>query len=282
MMIVGFGLQCIAIPKSAYYIEMMTENRSMFKYLCSLFVVKSIRFLKLFGYNKQIAVVTKVIFDSFAFVKDILGIIVIFFFLFGAVGMSMFGGNVNSDTPKLFEEVYGDEPDDVLLGMNFNDYYYAIVTLYTVMLGGWTDVIKVNTVAFGKENNSMVYNAYFIIYFFFVSLCFLNTLFGFLVDNVAANLDATIAEEDGEAAEKASVSQADNEGEDDEGDEGDKKAKLGDLRDDLDEFIDLKDKEGEDDEAKEKDNDDGEESKQSFKKEEAYDPVDKVIEKIDA
>ena len=151
------------------------------------------------------------------------------------------------------------------------------------MLGGWTDVIKVNTVAFGKENNSLLYNAYFIIYFFFVSLCFLNTLFGFLVDNVAANLDATIADQEEDDDKKSSASNATgNESQDGKG-----KPELGDLRDDLDSFVDLKDNKGEGKDDNENDKDAANEkedvdSKVSFKKDEAYDPVDKVIKKIDA
>jgi hypothetical protein len=282
LMIMGLASICLSIPEKNYYTELMTKNRHYFKWLCSLFILKSIRFLKLFGYNKQIAVVTKVIFDSFAFLKDILGIIMIFFFIFGCIGMAMFGGNVNSDTPKLFDEVYGDEPDMGLLVCNFNDYFFAIMTLFTVMLGGWTDIIKVNTVNFGQENNSMIYNIYFITYFFFVSLCFMNTLFGFLVDNVAANLDATIASESEESVKGDNLSSASsNEGGDEGGDEGDKKAEFGDMREELDSFINSQ--KGEDNEgerlnagdADDEDNDD-------FKPDDRYDPVDKALEKIDA
>jgi len=279
LFIMGLGIQCLAISESSFFTELMTKNRYLFKWLCSIFVLKSIRFLKLFGYNKQIAVVTKVIFDSFAFLKDILGIIMIFFFLFGCIGMAMFGGNVNSATPPLFEEVYGDEPDMGLLVCNFNDYFFSIMTLFTVMLGGWTDIIKVNTVNFGQENNSMIYNIYFITYFFFVSLCFMNTLFGFLVDNVAANLDATIAEleeeEEGKGSDEDSTS-----GDGDE-DEDDKKSKpeYGDMREELDDFIGSTDQN--DNENKKLTGDEKSED-EDFKPDSKYDPVDKALEKIDA
>ena len=275
--IMGLGMQCLAIQEHSYFTDMMNSNRQTFKWMCTLLVIKSIRFLKLFGYNKQIAVVTKVIFDSFAFVKDILGIIVIFFFLFSAIGMAMFGGNVNSDTPKNFEEMYGDEPDMGLLMMCFNDYYLSIFTLFTVMLGGWTDVIKVNTVNFGRDNNSLIYNIYFIIYFFFVSLCFLNTLFGFLVDNVAANLDATIAEEEGESVSAKTSGNTSVASSDDE--EGKKPTQYGDLNEDLDNFVGMKKNGDEDDEA---DNGDvnGEKQPENFKLNENYDPVEDVLNKV--
>ena len=283
LFIMGLGMQCLAISEKNFYSELMTKNRHLFKWLCSLFVMKSIRFLKLFGYNKQIAVVTKVIFDSFAFLKDILGIIMIFFFLFGCIGMAMFGGNVNSATPALFEKVYGDEPDMGLLVCNFNDYFYSIMTLFTVMLGGWTDIIKVNTVNFGQENNSMVYNIYFITYFFFVSLCFMNTLFGFLVDNVAANLDATIAELEEESDKSVDGgSGAGSEAASQDG--GQKGPEFGDMREELDSFIQsAKDNENDNDEEnkKLKDNEEREEE-DAFKPDEGFDPVDKALEKIEA
>ena len=278
LFIMGLGMQCLSISDKVFYTNLMTENRHYFKWLCSIFVMKSIRFLKLFGYNKQIAVVTKVIFDSFAFLKDILGIIMIFFFLFGCIGMSMFGGNVNSATPDLFNEVYGDEPDMGLLVCNFNDYFYSIMTLFTVMLGGWTDIIKVNTVNFGQDNNSMIYNIYFITYFFFVSLCFMNTLFGFLVDNVAANLDATIAEleeTDGKGSDTSSeTAENDDDGQISQGD-------LGDMREELDSFINSEI--GDDNENKnlKKAAEDEEEEEDNFKPDEGYNPVDKALEKIE-
>ena len=280
LLIMGLGIMCLAISEKTFFTELMTKNRTYFKWLCCLFILKSIRFLKLFGYNKQIAVVTKVIFDSFAFLKDILGIIMIFFFIFGCIGMAMFGGNVNSATPELFDKVYGDEPDMGLLVCNFNDYFFSIMTLFTVMLGGWTDIIKVNTVNFGQENNSMIYNIYFITYFFFVSLCFMNTLFGFLVDNVAANLDATIASEEEEGEKGADDGSASN---DEDGGDKDQKEKVehGDMREELDDFIGSQ----VDDDAEGKrltgegDDEDGDDH---FKPDDRYDPVDKALEKIDA
>lgn len=280
LIIMGLGSMCLAISEKNFYTEFMTKNRQYFKWLCSLFILKSIRFLKLFGYNKQIAVVTKVIFDSFAFLKDILGIIMIFFFIFGCIGMAMFGGNVNSATPKLFDEVYGDEPDMGLLVCNFNDYFYSIMTLFTVMLGGWTDIIKVNTVNFGQANNSMIYNIYFITYFFFVSLCFMNTLFGFLVDNVAANLDATIASESEESEKGDSLSDSSSQNQDDDDDEGKKQTEFGDMREELDSFINSQ--KGENTEGKRLNEEDDEDDNDDFKPDDRYDPVDKALEKIDA
>ena len=218
LVIFGLGFQCLARPEEFYYSQLMSKNRGYLKWLCVLFVIKSARFLRLFRFNKQISMVTKVIFDSFAFLTDILGIIVIFFFLFGSLGMSMFGGNVNSATPAQFEAIYGDEPDELLMMMNFNDYYYSILTLFTVMMGGWTSTVALNTAAFGTEHNSMAYNVFFLIYFFFVNLCFLNTLFGFLVDNVSANLEVAMEEEEAqnegkEVEEPAEESQHDSKSE---------------------------------------------------------------------
>ena len=179
--------------------------------------------------------------------------------------MAMFGGNVNSATPKLFDEVYGDEPDMGLLVCNFNDYFFSIMTLFTVMLGGWTDIIKVNTVNFGTDNNSMIYNIYFITYFFFVSLCFMNTLFGFLVDNVAANLDATIASEEeeteGKGSDASSITASDDN--DEEGNDVDSRG----LPSVMDSFI--RSENGDDTENKKLKKD--EEEEEDFKPDQGYD-----------
>lgn len=275
--IIGLGMQCLARPEATYYGELMSKNRNYLKYLCVLFVLKSARFLRLFRYNAQIAMVTKVIFDSFAFLTDILGIIVIFFFLFGSLGMSMFGGNVNSSTPAAFEEIYGDEPDELLMMMNFNDYYYAILTLFTVMMGGWTSTVALNTAAFGKEHQSMMYNVFFLIYFFFVNLCFLNTLFGFLVDNVSANLEVAM---EADQAEKEAQSGDEDGSMASQKSESDSQKPKPDICQELDKFLKLK----EDSQA---DSDDLNLTKKipgfgddQFQYDTNYDPVQKAISKV--
>lgn len=278
LLMMGLGFMCLTISEHEYYVEFMKNNKNSFKYLSIIFVLKSIRFLKLFGYNRQIAVVTKVIFDSFAFLKDILGIIVIFIFLFASIGCAIFGGNVHSDTPKAFEKIYGEEPPEMLMTMNFNDYYYSIMTLFNVMMGGWTDTIKINTAILG-EKNSMLYNFYYLAFFFFVNLCFLNTLFGFLVDNVSANLDSAIEDEQ-EEAEKGS----------DNGDDksmsnlsGDPREKLNsDVRSEMDKFV-AGESEIEDGDSNQSNNQDDleKEGLSQRNKNQGYDPVDKVIDNVD-
>ena len=285
----GLGFMCLAISRHDFYVEMMKHNKAMFKWLCLIFVVKSIRFLKLFGYNRQIAVVTKVIFDSFAFLKDILGIIVIFIFLFGSIGCAVFGGNVNTATPAAFEKIYGEEPPEMLMTMNFNDYYYSIVTLFNVMMGGWTDTIKINTAILG-ENNSMLYNFYFLAFFFFVNLCFLNTLFGFLVDNVSANLDAAIEDAEAEAEEKAEsdASSASGSGSDkgsQEGSRGESARLKGDIREEMDSFAGVsggeKSEEGKEERGGGSGGDvDHEKLSDSYEKG-GYDPLAKAVDNVD-
>lgn len=236
-LITGLGMQCMAISDKTYFDEMMPNNRDMFKWLSVLFVAKSIRFLKLFAYNPEIKIVTGVIFDSLAFISDVLGIIVVFFFLFSALSISMFGGNVNSNTPAAFEARYGDEPDDLLMMMHFNDYPTSIFSLFTIMMAGYTGTLRLVTSVIPEENNTMLYNIFFLIYFFFVNMCFLNVLFGFFVDNVSAGLDSGLAKiEEEEEARKA------KEGGADEGDgsvESDDKPEFDEMNKDLDNFIGL-------------------------------------------
>ena len=193
-----------------------------------------------------------------------------------------------------FEERYGDELDDQVTIMNFNDYPQAMITLFIIMLSDWLGQLPTNTL-FVKD--SMVNNFFFIIFFFFTNMCFLNILFGFMVDNVNAYLEAEVAkleeeEAAAEEAEKERLEGGDN-GDDDDNDGGSEnnesqKAKSR-LSDDLDFYIDFKRKNPQFENELQAINEEPEDTGPTFNKlnikkkqndEGDFDPLDDVFNKI--
>lgn len=275
--ILGLGMQCVAITDSTYFEEMMPKNRSMFKWLSVLFVAKSIRFLKMFGHNPEIRIVTGVIFDSVAFISDILGIIVVFFFLFSAMSITLFGGNVNTNTPAAFDERYGGEPDDLLMMMHFNDYPTSIFSLFTIMMAGYTGTLRLVTSLIPEERNTMLYNIFFLIYFFFVNMCFLNVLFGFFVDNVSAGLESGLEKI---AAEKEAKGE-DEPDEETEDEDGSEKGEFDEMNDDLDRFIGLKKEKVRGKSGALNSQNPSQWGNEGWKLNENYDPLQKAVDKIE-
>ena len=281
-----------------YYQSFVADHPNYKKTVGLLFVAKAFRFYRLFMFKTQIRVVVEVAFKSFAIITDIFGIILVFFFVFATIGIAIFGGGMNTESFVRFEEKYGGELDEGVTIMNFNDYPQSMITLFIIMLSDWLGQLPTNTLF---VPDSMVNNFFFITFFFFTNMCFLNILFGFMVDNVNAYLEAEMAKEEAaaEEAEKEgleNIGDGDGDGADDDdgGDGGSEKqdsqkAKSR-LSDDLDFYIDFKKKNPQFQQELQAINEEPEDTKPTFAPltlkpkqddgEGAFDPLDDVFDKI--
>lgn len=183
--IASFIIFHLLVTNSDYIAEFVMENRGFKKLIGFLFTVKAVRFLTLFLFQPEIKLIFDVFRNSFGFIADIVLIIIMLFFIFGTIGISLFGGGVNTGSFKTFEEKYGDELSPHAVHFNFNDYYHAFYTLSTIMLSDWLESIKVSTIS---QPPSQLINLFFIIFFFLSQLCFMNILFGFLVGSANSYL----------------------------------------------------------------------------------------------
>ena len=130
---------------------------------------------------------------------DLIGMMGIIFLLFSSVGISVFGGYVNSKSVSEFGKLtQGDSLDDGLEYYNFNDYMNAFLALYTIILAGWQDLLEMNS--FANDNRSMFFNYYFVAFFVVANIFLLNILIGFIIDNIVAYLseDIELVEEEEE------------------------------------------------------------------------------------
>lgn len=127
--------------------------------------------------------------------------------LFSAIGMAMFGGNINSKTPeeqvKLIGIDAGSAPSPNSLVLNFNDYYCAMYALFMIFCCGWggfdTNAMY-NNPAYDKR---VAFEYFFILYFVIANLCLMNVVQSFFIDQVcgATAHDAVCAGSEGEAGE---------------------------------------------------------------------------------
>ena len=83
--------------------------------------------------NDQIKAVFNGFFKALEFLADILLVIGVIFLLFGTLGISLYGGNINSGSPEQYSEIYGDDMDESLMLFSFNDYYHSILTMFMIM-----------------------------------------------------------------------------------------------------------------------------------------------------
>lgn len=68
---------------------------------------------------------------------DLIGMMAIIMLFFSSIGISIFGGVVNSSNIPSFEEITGEPFDGGLEYFNFNDYMNSFICLYSVLLAGW-------------------------------------------------------------------------------------------------------------------------------------------------
>lgn len=200
-----------------YTEQLIMENRVYKKYIGFLFTVKAVRCFKLMLYQKEIKLVFEVALKSFGFIADILLIMIIIFFIFATIGISLFGGGVNTGSFKEFEKKYDEELSAETAHLNFNDYYHSFYTLSIVMLDSWLIAIRVATVS---QEPSIGYNIFFILFFFISNMCFLNILFGFVVGSVDSYLQAAFVSQSKDA-EKYSTDRLNLQGDSNAGDDDD-------------------------------------------------------------
>lgn len=145
---------------------------------------------------REIRIVLDVLINSAIFLIDVIGMMGIVMLLFSSVGMTIFGGVINSKSLATYEAIVGNGYDEGLQFLNFNDYMNSLNALLAIILSGWQDLLKLN--CFSMPNKSMSHNYYFVAFFICANLFLLNVLTGFIIDNIVAYLSEDIIIENDE------------------------------------------------------------------------------------
>lgn len=188
---VTFGYLCInaAIYDEFLWIEYFTNNQHYIRLFCLLTVLTSYRCLSLLAYNDQIKTVAEVVFKSLPLISDILSIIFITIFFYASIGLVLFGGVLKNTRVDVYFANYGGRLFQSGLLLNFNDFISAMLSLLTIMFGGWVEIAKTNST--GMEARFMEH-FFYISFFVITKMCFLNIIFGFLINNCQLYLQEKI------------------------------------------------------------------------------------------
>lgn len=169
---------------------------SMFKVYALATICKTLSVIMFLRLKREIRIVLDVLINSAIFLIDVIGMIGIVMMLFSSVGISMFGGIVNTKSLSTWKSIMADDNyNEGIQYMNFNDYGNSLILLFTVMMAGWNDVIKIT--CFSMPNRGFTHNYFFVAYWICTNLFLMNVLIGFIIDNIVAYLSEDILVEDG-------------------------------------------------------------------------------------
>ena len=158
----------------------------IFKIYCLSTIAKFLAVVTFFRRIREMKVILDVMVKSALFLIDLIGMMGIVMLLFSSIGISMFGGVINSSNIPHFEEITGEPFDGGLEFFNFNDYVNALICLYSIILAGWQDFLRMT--CFANPNRSFVHNYYFVLFFLVANMFLLNILIGFIIDNIVEYL----------------------------------------------------------------------------------------------
>lgn len=168
-------------------LETISEHKAIFKFFCVTTVMKNLSVVKFMRKFKVPRIVLDVMYRSALFLIDLIGMLGIIMLFFSSIGITIFGGYVNNKGVPRFEEITGEPFDDGLEYFNFNDYLNSFMCLYSVILAGWQDFLRL--VCFAEpEKFSLFHNYYFVAFFVIANMFLQNVLMGFIIDNIVAFL----------------------------------------------------------------------------------------------
>ena len=98
------------------------------------------------------------------------------FYLFGILGIFLFGGLVKTTSPEI---IYNDSTPDLYVLNNFNDLASAFVTLFELMVVNNWQVTAYMYVAL-TNNSYMLF--YFVFFYYFCVLIGINIVIAFAID----------------------------------------------------------------------------------------------------
>lgn len=176
------------------------KTSSLFKLFALATIGKTISVIMFLRIIREIRIVLDVLVNSAIFLIDVIGMMGIVMLLFSSVGITLFGGVMNSQALVYWKEIIGpdDNYDEGIQYLNFNDYFNSLLILLTVILSGWQDPLKM--MCFSMPNRNYNHNYFFVAFFVCANLFLLNVLIGFIIDNIVAYLSEDIIIENPEDA----------------------------------------------------------------------------------
>jgi hypothetical protein len=171
---------------NAVFVQMITLNPSFRKAIGLLVALRTTHLMKLLLKFGQVKYTVRLLQTAVGFISELLLTAFIIIFVYASIGIVLFGGQVHSNTIHALNLFYQSEMPTNYQHLNFNDYYYACLTLFTSTFSGVATPLKVNTIE--SKDFSVVPLFFFLSFFFLIQVCLLNILLGFIIDGLSSYL----------------------------------------------------------------------------------------------
>ena len=158
------------------------HNNRMFVFwsiICVLFAVNLILYLrKVHMFRRNLQVLIQAIKNMYPFMF----VVVMSYMIFAFIGMSLFGGKINSSTPEIYFRAAGSQLNRKYERLNWNDMLNSLTFLYTLQVGNQIPIL-VNMSASGRDEVHRDYSG-----LFFIAFIVLNemVLFNLFIGNLIA------------------------------------------------------------------------------------------------
>lgn len=136
----------------------------------------------------QIRAVFSVLSNLKPFLRDLFGMVICIFLIFGQIGIDNYGGLINSNTPSIYKDKIGKPLPKDYHKINFNDFPNSIVSLYGVFIKNrWLDIT--NMYLASSLDAAKNFRFYFIAFQLILNLMILNLVIGFVVEVILSHLN---------------------------------------------------------------------------------------------
>lgn len=136
----------------------------------------------------QIRAVFSVLSNLKPFLRDLFGMVICIFLIFGQIGIDNYGGLINSNTPSIYKDKTGKPLPKDYHKINFNDFPNSIVSLYGVFIKNrWLDITNMYLASSLDGANN--FRFYFIAFQLILNLMILNLVIGFVVEVILSHLN---------------------------------------------------------------------------------------------
>lgn len=143
-------------------------------------------FSRILNEMQQVKAVFGVMSNLKPFLRDLLGMLVCIFLIFGQLGINFFGGLINSQTPNVHQIKTGKALATDYQKINFNDFPNAIVTLWNLFLRNkWLETVNMYLIMMPTNRFRWFFVAFAIITNFLI----MNLIVGFVVEVILTHLN---------------------------------------------------------------------------------------------
>ena len=112
--------------------------------------------------------------------------------IFGQIGIHMFGGKINSTTPKRYAEVSGGGDGPYYQRATFNDFPSALIMLWSLIVNNCWPNLTIQAVA---EDENAWQIIYFVLFILITIVIIFNIVIGFILDVVMTYLTEALEED---------------------------------------------------------------------------------------